>query len=198
MRMSGVIVTLVVCMMLPGCSKGAGAGSQPAAPASNQSASTKGQIQFHPPSGWVSEQPSSSMRVAQYVLPKTEGDAEDATAVVYYFGEGQGGGVQENIDRWIAQVQRPDGSSSKDNAKTESMTVNGLKVTTLDVSGAYNAGAMAGGGANPYSSQGLSRMLAAVIETPKGAYFLKLVGPVKTVDQWSRSFLDFVKSVEFN
>lgn len=77
------------------------------------------------------------------------------------------------------------------------MTANGLNITTLDVTGAYSAGAMAGGTANPHASKTLSRMRAAVIETPKGAYFVKLVGPVKTVDRWNQRFLDFVKSVEF-
>jgi hypothetical protein len=41
------------------------------------------------------------------------------------------------------------------------------------------------------------RMRAAVIETPKGNYFLKLVGPAKTIDRWDQSITDFVKSFEF-
>jgi hypothetical protein len=41
------------------------------------------------------------------------------------------------------------------------------------------------------------RMRAAVIETPKGNYFLKLVGPAKTMSHWDQSFTDFVKSFEF-
>ena len=74
------------------------------------------------------------MRVAQYKLPGTDGDPEDAWLVVYYFGATQGGAVQANIDRWISQMQQPDGSASKDKAKTETSTVNGLKVTSVDVS----------------------------------------------------------------
>jgi hypothetical protein len=41
------------------------------------------------------------------------------------------------------------------------------------------------------------RLRAAVIETPKGNYFLKLVGPAKTMGRWDQSFTDFVKSFEF-
>ena len=50
------------------------------------------------------------MRVAQYKLPKAAGDSEDALLVVYYFGQGQGGSPQANIDRWIEQMKQPDGS----------------------------------------------------------------------------------------
>jgi hypothetical protein len=41
------------------------------------------------------------------------------------------------------------------------------------------------------------RLRAAVIETPKGNYFLKLVGPAKTMGRWEQSVTDFVKSFEF-
>jgi hypothetical protein len=135
------------------------------------------------------------MRVAQYKLPKAEGDPEDAALVVYYFGATQGGAVQVNIDRWISQVQQPDGASSKEKAKTETSTVNGLKVTTVDVSGTYTA-EMAPGTGNQRNDADY-RLRAAVIETPKGNYFLKLVGPAKTMGRWEQSFTDFVKSFEF-
>ena len=35
--------------------------------------------------------------------------AGDAEIVVFYFGRGQGGGVQENIDRWANQFRGPEG-----------------------------------------------------------------------------------------
>jgi hypothetical protein len=41
------------------------------------------------------------------------------------------------------------------------------------------------------------RMRAAVIDTPKGAYFIKLVGPKKTIDRWDQGFQEFIKSAEF-
>jgi hypothetical protein len=53
------------------------------------------------------------MRVAQYKLPKAEGDTEDGSLVIYYFGQGQGGGTAANIERWINQMKQPDGSDSK-------------------------------------------------------------------------------------
>src|SRR4051812_15886936 len=98
-----------------------------------------GELRFKAPDGWTTEKSSSSMRVAQYKLPKVEGDKEDASLVLYYFGSNQGGTPQANIDRWIGQMQQPDGSDSRSKAKTDTLTVNGLKVATVDVTGIYTA-----------------------------------------------------------
>ena len=162
---------------------------------SNPTQSASGDLRFKAPDGWTTEQASSLMRVAQYKLPKAEGDKEDALLVLYYFGATQGGTAQANIDRWISQMQQPDGSSSKDRAKTESMTVNGLKVTTVDVTGTYTA-EMAPG-SKTFHNDDNYRLRAAVVETPKGNYFVKLSGPARTIARWDQSYNDYLKSFEF-
>ncbi len=143
----------------------------------------------------MEEPPSSNMRVAQYKLPRAEGDAADASLVVYYFGEGQGGSTEANLDRWIGQMEQPDGGSPKEKARTETMTVNGLKVSLVDVSGTYTA-EMSPGSGDHHNNAGY-RLRGAVIETPKGAYFVKLVGPEKTIAGQDQQYMDFIKSVEF-
>ena len=168
--------------------------SQPQTTAS----SAGGDLKLKAPNGWITERPTSSMRVSQYQLPAAEGDAEPASLVVYFFGAGQGGSVDANLERWIGQMQTPGGGSSKDKAKTDTTTVNGLKVTLLDVSGTYAGGDMGGGGGGGGAqSKPNFRMRAGVIETPKGAYFIKLIGPEKTVAHWDQGFQDFIKSAEF-
>ena len=154
-----------------------------------------GELRFKAPDGWTVEKPSSSMRVAQYKLPKVEGDKEDASLVLYYFGSNQGGTPQANIDRWIGQMQQPDGSSSKDKAKTENLTINGLKLTTVDVTGTYTAEMAPGSGS--FHNDENYRLRAAVVETPKGNYFVKLAGPAKTVARWEQSYMEYLKSFEF-
>ena len=165
------------------------------APAATQTPNAAGDLRYKVPEGWVIEHPTSTMRAAQYKLPKAEGDSEDASLVVYYFGPGQGGSVSDNIDRWIGQMEQPGGGSSKDKAKTETITVNGLKVTMVDVSGTYTAQMSPGSDARHNNSN--YRLRAAVVETPKGNYFAKLVGPEKTIGRWDQSFMDYVKSFEF-
>jgi len=144
-----------------------------------------GDLIFKTPDGWTSEPPSSAMRVAQYRLP---GDTGDASLVIYYFGQGQGGAVEDNFARWVGQMQQ-----TRDKAKTENLTVNGMAATLLDVSGTYSGDMMNGS----QTAQPNSRMRAGVIETPKGNYYIKLVGPEKTVARWDDAFLTFVKSAEF-
>ena len=165
------------------------------APAATQTPNAAGDLRCKVPEGWVIEHPTSTMRAAQFKLPKAEGDSEDASLVVYYFGPGQGGSVSDNIDRWIGQMEQPGGGSSKDKAKTETITVNGLKVTMVDVSGTYTAQMSPGSDARHNNSN--YRLRAAVVETPKGNYFAKLVGPEKTIGRWDQSFMDYVKSFEF-
>ena len=157
--------------------------------------SQKSELKFTVPNGWVEEPRSSSMRVAQYKLPKAEGDSEDASLVLYYFGATQGGSPQANIDRWISQIHQPDGSDSKARAKTDTTTVNGLKVTIVDVTGTYTADMAPG--VPGQSNAPNYRLHSAVIETPKGNYFLKLVGPARTMERWDQSVTDFIKSLEF-
>src|SRR6266545_2733494 len=95
-------------------------------------------LTFTTPEGWQQGKPSSTMRVAELTLPRAPGDAADAQLIVYYFG-GQGGSVDANIERWVGQIQQPDGKASSAVAKKESRTVNGLAVTLVDVSGTYVA-----------------------------------------------------------
>ena len=197
-----IIVTLfAVALVSSGCSKNSAtvASNKTATQAPlNSSRSVQnaaGELRFKAPEGWTAEKPTSDMRVAQYKLPKAEGDGEDALLVVYYFGQGQGGSPQANIDRWINQMKQPDGQSSKEKAKTETLTVNGLQVNTVDVLGNYSGG-MSPDSA-PADSKSIYRLRAAVVETPKGSYFVKLTGPEKTVGHWDQAYRDYLNSFEF-
>ncbi|MEW5975545.1 MAG: hypothetical protein AB1898_07035 [Acidobacteriota bacterium] len=155
---------------------------------------TMGPFKVQVPAGWLEQQPSSSMRKAHFVLPKVEGDEVDAELIVFYFGMGQGGSVEANIERWIGQFGQPDGSSSKDKAKTSKKEADGFPITVVDVSGTYQASMMPGA-PERHNSPGF-RMLAAVVETSEGPWFFKLVGPQKTISHWAESFDQFLNSVK--
>lgn len=187
-------IALIAALACSAC-KGQGSTSTSGPQSNSAQTNTTGELRFKAPEGWGSEKTSSSMRVAQYKLPRIEGDKDDGSLVLYYFGASQGGTAQANIDRWIGQIQQPDGSSSKDKAKTETMTVNGLKVTTVDVIGTYTAEMAPGSGS--FHNDENYRLRAAVIETPKGNYFVKLAGPAKTIARWDQAYSDYLKSFEF-
>jgi hypothetical protein len=150
-------------------------------------------LKFKAPSGWVEEKSGSTMRVAQYKLPKEAPDTEDGSLIIYYFGQNGGGGVAANLERWVSQMKQPDGSSNQ--GKKEEFSVHGLNVTLLDLDGTYVAETAPGSG--EFYNKPNYHLRAAVIETPKGFYYLKVVGPTKTVAKWSGSVTEFIKSMEF-
>jgi hypothetical protein len=147
---------------------------------------------FTAPPGWTSRAPASTMRLAEFVVPRAAGDSEDAEAIVYFFG-GSGGSVDANIDRWIGQMQQPDGSASKGKARRETLTINGLKVTTVDVAGTYVAEVRPG--ATERHNKRDFRLRAAVIETPRGPYYIKMTGPSKTMAAADADFKKFLATM---
>lgn len=149
-------------------------------------------LTFTTPQGWQSSKPGSSMRVAEFILPHTAGDTEDAQLIIYYFG-GSGGSVDANIERWVGQIQQPDGKPSSTAAKKQTRTVNGLTVSLVDVDGTYVAETAPGSTARHNKPN--FRLRAGVVQTANGPYFIKLTGPAKTVTSWDRAYDQFLSSL---
>jgi hypothetical protein len=153
-------------------------------------------LKYTAPSGWVPKAPSSSMRLAEWTLPKAASDTEDGLVTVYFFGANMGGNAQANIDRWIGQFSQPDGKASKDMARTTvGSTSSGLKISSVDVSGTYVA-EVTPGSAEHFNKPGW-RQIAALIETPGGPHFVKVIGPAATLARWETSVAAFVKSISY-
>jgi hypothetical protein len=104
-----------------------------------------------------------------------------------------GGGVEANITRWVGQMQQPDGSASKDRARRADRTINGLKVTTVDVAGTYVA-ELRPGAAERHNKPAF-RLRAAVVETARGPYYIKMTGPAKTIAAAEADFARFLASL---
>jgi hypothetical protein len=149
-------------------------------------------LRWNVPSNWKSEG-ERPMRLATYQIPPAPGDQESGDCGVYYFGQGQGGSVDANIDRWVGQFQQANGKPSKEAAKVEKRTIHGLHVTTVDVSGAYT------GMGGPRAPQGPPkqgyRLLGAVVDGPQGSVFFKFTGPAKTVAQNQSAFEKVLSSL---
>jgi hypothetical protein len=192
---SALLLVLAACSDTPDSQHSSAPSSLKPAPAHGSSAAPApgGPLKYSPPADWIAEHPSSSMRQAQYRLPKAEGDPEDGEVVVFYF-QGGGGGVQANIDRWIGQFQKPDGSPANDAARTTKREVHGIPLTLVDVSGTYmsSMGPML---AEVKAKPGF-RMLGAVAETSSGPWFFRMTGPSKTVARWEPSFQSFLETLQ--
>lgn len=132
-------------------------------------------LKWTAPAAWKNEG-SRPMRAATYVVPATAGDKDNAECVVYFFGAGQGGGIEQNIDRWKGQFQQ-DGKPAP--AKVNKKTIHGIPVTTIDISGAYTG--MGGPMSQDKTPRPGYRMLGAILEGPGGNVFIKFAGPTKSV-----------------
>ena len=140
------------------------------------------------PAGWQSRAPSSSMRLAEYVVPGRDGGA-GAEVVVYFFGAGQGGSVDANLARWRGQFSNPDGGPVAEKITRE--TSGAFPVTIAEWRGSYARGVGAGGAPRPDHM-----LVAAVVETPKGALFFQLFGPKGAVEPQVASYLSMVKALK--
>ena len=152
-------------------------------------------IRFTPPGDWTDMGPSG-MRKASYTYGPLEGDQDSATVTVFYFGDGMGGDVESNIQRWVGQMIVPETGSPCTSAETEDWMVSGMPVHAVEVEGDYSA-SMGGGmmGGEKVQKEGYY-MSAVVLEGPQGNVFFKLTGPVKTARSMNEGFLAMISKVE--
>jgi hypothetical protein len=142
-----------------------------------------GTITVSVPAQWVEKRPSVSFILAEYTLPKVEGDSDDGRLTV----SRAGGSIKDNIQRWRGQFR---GKLLKD--ETKEIKVDGLTVTLIDFAGEYNdrRGPFAPGVTKPGY-----RMLAAIIPVDGQLHFVKCTGPVATLTSHEKAFEQFVRSV---
>lgn len=146
-------------------------------------------LTWEDPSGWERRPVNNPMRKATYRVPKVGSDTEDAELAVFYFGPGQGGGIDANVDRWVKQFSGVPG----DAVKRADRHVNGLRQHTIEIEkGTFSSG-MPGGPTTPKPGYGL---LGGIIETPSGAYFFKLTGPSATVTAAKTTFYKLLDSAK--
>jgi hypothetical protein len=147
-------------------------------------------LKWTAPIGWKS-QGAQPLRAATYLAPPAAGDIDNAECAVYFFGAGQSGGVQANIDRWKRQFTGADGKPAA--AKVATRTINGLTVTTIDTSGSYSG---LGGPVAPGPTKAGYRLLGAIVEGPGGNVFIKFTGPLKTMTANQPKFEELLTSFQ--
>ena len=136
------------------------------------------------PDGWQQVPPSSTMRAAQATIPGAGGAGE---LTVFFFGTGQGGGAEANLQRWMQQIAPDPGSE----AERTTFEGDGLRITCVDVHGTLQPGQM---GMGPSEPQADSRLLGAVVEGEGGPWFFKATGPEKTLGPQRNAFLAMLHS----
>ena len=144
-----------------------------------------GGFTFQKPDAFKSKPTSpGGMRAAQLEFADAKGTAE---AIFYYFGQGQGGGTQANVDRWLTSFQEP---KDKLNSKVEKKKVGLSEVTYVEAEGTYMSG-MPGA---PKTPQPGSKLLGAILESPNGNVFVRMTGPIATVKAADAEFRKMIES----
>ena len=123
-------------------------------------------------SGWIRQQPSSSMRHDQYELPGPKG-VEAATLAIF---KGIGGSISSNIDRWKKQFVVPPNGSDPDSVRKESKVINQIPVHIVAVQGTYLKPQMPMMMDGPKVELKNYALLAAIAETKDGLWFFKITG----------------------
>jgi hypothetical protein len=144
-------------------------------------------LAFDVPADWKVVETNSQMRLAQW------GYGAKSEIVVFYFGQGQGGSVEANLDRWYGQFQQPDGGSTRERAKVTKSTAGELAITRVEVDGTYTA-PLRPGASERHHEPGY-RMIAAVVEGPSGPWFLRFLGPAKEISAGQASFDAFLSGL---
>lgn len=187
---AGVVILVAGAVTMGGCQK-----KEPDAPRPGQqqemtsphgSSNAVAGIRWSVPERW-GEHPPRQMRVATYMVPPAEGDAEGGECAVFYFGSDQGGDVNANIERWAGQFEKAPAPTRT------SKNVDGMNVTLVEIAGTYLA--PAGPMMQSTGKKENFRLLGAIVEAPEGAVFFKFTGPSKTITGAEGEFNQLVGSM---
>lgn len=140
-------------------------------------------LRWTAPVDWKSAGQQLMPRVATYKIAPVAGDKAGAECVVYFFGAGQGGTVDANLERWNGQFKSANGKPAP--AQVATRKSRGLSITTIDTAGDYSG--MGGPIAAAPAVAGY-RLLGAIVEGPGGNVFVKFTGPAKTIAANQKKF----------
>ncbi|MBL9147491.1 MAG: hypothetical protein JNM94_02240 [Phycisphaerae bacterium] len=135
------------------------------------------------PTTWTWQQPTNQFRTLQYSVPGQGESTGAAELVVSFFQGNDGGPLEPNITRWVNQFKNADGSPVTPTQSEK--VVDGMPVILIELKGTYSG--MSGGGPKPDQLQ-----LGAIVMAPGGRVFLRLIGPVATVEKERENFMKMI------
>lgn len=181
-----VSLAISIGLLLVGCSSSGGDKAQ-------AGADSAGGLTWTAPAEW-SAGPAQQMRAKTYIIKAADGDQDNAECAVFYFGNSAGGDRSSNLERWAGQFEQADGRNSADLAVISESETNGLKVTTIELSGIYK---MSAGPMMEVKEKKLGyRLMGAIVEGPQGSVFFKMVGPEKTIRAAEADFVKLIGTIK--
>lgn len=146
------------------------------------------------PKGWrnLPIAPSPMGPVAVYAIPTTmEDGAEGEPLQVRIFHYPNMKGMDDmNIARWVGMVAKPDGTPCTEaDAKIIHTAENGVAVTLVDVQGRVSTSM---GSMMPGEAIEDGRMIAAILNHPKGPHFIRISGSAKAIEEHGEAIFQFI------
>jgi hypothetical protein len=143
-------------------------------------------IRLTAPGNWVAKKPDVQFLLAEFTLPRAAGDDADGRVTITTAG----GGVKQVMEMWQQQF-----GGKPDKEAQEEPQVLGMWVRLLDMSGTYRPPS---GSSAPVKTHPNYRLLGAICDVgdQNQMYFIKAVGPAKTIAAHEKEFRAFVASMK--
>lgn len=151
-------------------------------------------VTFTPAIQWNDLGPSD-MKAASYTYGPLENDKVPAQLSVFYFGQGQGGTIEANVERWIKQMSMPDGSDPARAAIRYTKDFNGLTTHVVTLFGTFNE-SMGGPMSGQTTPKENYRLVGVIVEAPQGNVFFKLTGPDYTAKIMVEAFMHMIFQIQ--
>jgi hypothetical protein len=150
-------------------------------------------ITFDVPKSWKSSPTSGEMRRAQLKVEPIEGDDYPAELIVFAF-RGSAGSVEDNLTRWQKLFKDEEGNPPK----IESKKVQGKNVEIMraETSGHYFPASFPGAPKQP--DRPGARLLGGIVTGEKNSYYIRMVGPDKTMKKLKTDFDEMLKSIKLD
>ncbi len=147
-------------------------------------------LTFDAPKSWNSTPPTSQMRRAQMKVEPVEGDDYPAELIVFAF-PGGAGSVDDNIKRWQNLFKDEDGNAPK--IETRKVQGKNVEVVRAETHGEYHPASF-GGPAQPVRKG--ARLLGAIVMADDASYYIRMVGPEKTMKKLTPDFDEMLKTIK--
>jgi hypothetical protein len=147
-------------------------------------------LTFEAPKAWKSSPPTSQMRRAQLKVDPIEGDDYPAELIVFAF-PGGAGTVEANIKRW--QNLFKDDQGNPPEIETRKVKGKNVEVVRAETHGEYHP-AQFGGRPEPVRKG--ARLLGAIVMSGDVSYYIRMVGPDKTMKKLASEFDEMLKSIK--
>jgi len=150
------------------------------------------------PATWSEIESVQPPRIRQFVLPG--GLEDDAELSIFHYGRGYGGDIQTSITRWKSSFEPPPGQATDgtidDLTTVRTYRTPSVRMTIVDVRGTYLHRDRPLDVRGDPERRREHRLIGVVFESHHGPYFLRLVGPERTVARHEQAFLRWLQTFQ--